>query len=243
MAQRPGFEKEIIMGDLALVVGVGDGLSASLARLLRAEGYRLALAARSPGKLGKLKDETGAAVHGCDASRPDEVARLFGELDGRLDVAVYNPSARQRGPLVDLDPDAVRRAMEVTAYGAFLVGQQAARRMLGQDPVDGVRGTILFTGASAGVKGFPNSAPFAMGKFAQRGLAQSMARELHPKGIHVAWINIDGAIRNPGRTEPADRPDSMLDPDAIAETYLSLIRQDRSAWSTEIAVRPWVETF
>lgn len=148
---------------------------------------------------------------------------------------------RVRGPLTDLDPAKVRHAVEVTAFGAFLVGQQAARRMLDQQPMSGVRGTILFTGASAGVKGFPHSAPFAMGKFAQRGLAESMARELHPKGIHVAWINIDGAIRNPGREESA--PDAMLDPDAIAQTYLSLIRQHRSAWSNEIAVRPWVEAF
>ena len=115
--------------------------------------------------------------------------------------------------------------------------------MLEQDVEDGTCGTILFTGASAGVKGFPQSAPFAMGKFAQRGLAQSMARELHPKGIHVAWINIDGAIRNPGRTEPKDNPDSMLDPDAIAKNYLMLVQQDRSAWSSELELRPWVEAF
>ena len=106
-----------------------------------------------------------------------------------------------------------------------------------------MRGTILFTGASAGVKGFPQSAPFAMGKFAQRGLSQSMARELHPQGIHVAWVNIDGGIRNPGRSEPADRPDSMLDPDAIAQNYLMLIRQNRSTWSEELSIRPWVERF
>ena len=115
--------------------------------------------------------------------------------------------------------------------------------MLAEDPIDGTRGTILFTGASAGVKGFPQSAPFAMGKFAQRGLAESMARELHPKGIHVAWVNIDGAILNPGRTEPDNKPGSMLKPEAIARTYRQLMEQDRSAWSHEITVRPWVETF
>ena len=115
--------------------------------------------------------------------------------------------------------------------------------MLEAEPVDGKRGTILFTGASAGVKGFPQSAPFAMGKFAQRGLAESMARELHPRGIHVAWINIDGAILNPGRNEPAKAPGSMLRPDAIAKTYRHLIEQDRSAWTHEVAVRPWVERF
>lgn len=228
---------------LALIVGVGDGLSASLARLFHEQGYRLALAARDTDKIADLAKETGATRHACDASDPAEVARLFSELDGPLRIAVYNPSARQRAPLIELDPETVRKAVEITAFGAFLVGQEAARRMLEQAPENGARGTILFTGASAGVKGFPGSAPFAMGKFAQRGLAQSMARELHPKGIHVAWINIDGGIRNPGRTEPADRPDSMLDPDAIARSYLMLVEQDRSAWSSELELRPWVETF
>ncbi len=227
----------------ALIVGAGSGLSASLARLLSSNGYSIVLAARNTDKLAGLADETGARLVACDASEPDSVNALFSRLDQPLRVVIYNPSARQRGPIADLDPAEVRHALDVTAFGAFLVGQQAARVMLGQKPKDGVRGTILFTGASAGVKGFPQSAPFAMGKFAQRGLAQSMSRELHPEGIHVAWINIDGAIRNPGRTEPPDNPDSMLDPAAIAQTYLSLIRQHRSAWSNEIAVRPWVERF
>ena len=227
----------------ALIVGVGDGLSASLARLLHREGYRLILAARNVDKIGTLAGDTGAQVVVCDAARSEDVKRLFGAIDGRLDVAIYNPSARQRGPLTELDPEAVRHAIEVTAFGAFLVGQAAAQKMEAQAEEDGQRGTILFTGASAGVKGFPQSAPFAMGKFAQRGLAESMARELHPKGIHVAWINIDGGIRNPRVNEPADRPDSMLDPDAIAANYLNLIRQDRSTWTNELAVRPWVERF
>ncbi|MEX0343621.1 MAG: SDR family NAD(P)-dependent oxidoreductase [Rhizobiaceae bacterium] len=228
---------------LALIVGVGDGLSASLARLLFANGYRLALAARNVDKLAGLANQTEASVHRCDVSDAGQVQSLFSQLEGPIRVVVYNPSARQRGPLVDLDPEAVKNAINITAFGAFLVGQQATERMLEQEPDDGIKGTILFTGASAGVKGFPLSAPFAMGKFAQRGLAESMSRELHPKGVHVAWINIDGGIRNPGRTEPADNPDSMLDPDAIAQTYLALIQQNRSAWSNEIAVRPWVERF
>lgn len=227
----------------ALIVGVGDGLSASLARLLAADGYSLTLAARNAEKLGPLAEETGAGTASCDASDPASVAALFDGLTGNLSVAVYNPSARQRGPVAELEPEAVRKGMEITAFGAFLVGQAAAKKMLAQEPDGGTRGTILFTGASAGVKGFPMSAPFAMGKFAQRGLAQSMARELHPKGIHVAWVNIDGAIRNPGRVEPAENPDSMLDPDEIARTYLMLIRQHRSVWSDEISVRPWVERF
>ncbi|MCV2865518.1 SDR family NAD(P)-dependent oxidoreductase [Defluviimonas sp. WL0075] len=156
---------------------------------------------------------------------------------------MYNPSMRLRGPVAELAAEDVRRVLEVSAIGAFLTGKHAARRMLGVEPVAGCRGTILFTGASAGVKGYALSAPFAMGKFAQRGLAESMARELHPKGIHVAWINVDGLILVPGRDEPEDRPRSMLQPEAIARTYRHLIEQDCSAWSNEISVRPWVETF
>lgn len=227
----------------ALIVGVGDGVSASLARLLHQEGYELVLAARSAGKPDKLRQETGGQVFSCDASRPDDVKELFSQVKDRLDVVIYNPSMRVPGPLVEQDAEKVRKSLEVTAYGAFLVGREAARKMFGQEPVDGCRGTILFTGASAGVKGFARSAPFAMGKFAQRGLAQSMAREFHPQGIHVAWINIDGGIKSAARPEPADRPASMLDPDEIAKAYLSLVRQDRSVWSNELTVRPWVETF
>lgn len=228
---------------LALIVGAGAGLSAALARAFRHHGYEIALAARDTAKLAGLAEETGAACHTCDAADPAAVAALFAGLGRAPRVVVYNPSARVRGPIADLDPADVHRALDVTAFGAFLVGQAAARAMLAAEPVAGVRGAILFTGASAGVKGFPQSASFAMGKFAQRGLAQSMARELHPKGIHVAWVNIDGAIRNPGRTELPDAPDSMLDPAAIAHTYVALVNQPRSAWSEEVAVRPWVERF
>ena len=231
---------------LAVIVGVGSGLSASLARTLASEGYDLVLAARDVTKFADLTEETGAQAVALDATDPDGVAALFSGLDRAPDVAIYNPSARVRGPIADLDPEAVRKAVEITSYGAFLTGQAAAQRMLAAEPRGGIRGTILFTGASAGVKGYPQSAPFAMGKFAQRGLAESMARELHPKGIHVAWINIDGGIRNPARPERVDAPDapdSMLCPDAIARAYLGLIQQDRSAWTNELALRPWVERF
>lgn len=228
--------------DIAVIIGVGDGLSASLARKL-APDYALVLAARQPDKLGALAAETDARTIAVDASDPAAMARLFDDLGGTPRVAIYNPSLRERGPIADLDPEKVRKAIDVTAFGAFLMGQQAARLMLAAPLKDDRRGTILFTGASAGVKGFAQSASFAMGKFAQRGLAQSMARELHPQGIHVAWINIDGAIRNPGRTEPPDRPDSMLDPGAVADAYLQLIAQNRSAWSNELTLRPWLETF
>lgn len=228
----------------AIIIGAGSGLSAAITRCLAAEGYSITLAARDTGKLDALCAETGARAVVCEAADPDAVRTLFDSVAGDLRLVVYNPSYRVRGPLVDLDPAEVRRAIEVTAYGAFLAGQQAAARMLALNPdAQGCRGTILFTGASAGVKGFPQSAPFAMGKFAQRGLAQSMSRELHPQGVHVAWINIDGGIRSARNPEPADQPASRLDPDAIAGAYLGLIRQHPSAWSEELSLRPWVERF
>ena len=226
---------------LALIVGAGSGLSASLARLLSRHNLQVALASRNPDKLAPLCAEIGAASFACEATEPEEVAGLFDAVVASLgepDVVIYNASARTRGSLVELVPEEVARAIAVSAFGGFLVAQQAARLML---PAG--RGAILFTGASASVKGYPQSAPFAMGKFALRGLAQSMARELSPKGIHVAHFVIDGAIRNPGRGEPAEAPDSMLDPDAIAETYWHVLNQKRSAWTWEVELRPWVERF
>lgn len=223
----------------ALIVGVGTGLSASLARLFHAEGCPVHLVARDTAKLEDLRREVDGRLHQADATDGAAIRAIVDGLPGRLDVAIYNPSARVRGPITEIDPDAVREALDVTAYGAFLFGQAVARRMVAQDGP--VKGTILFTGASAGVKGFPQSASFAMGKFAQRGLAQSMARELHPQGIHVAWVNIDGGIRSSARGPDSDA--AMLDPDAIARAYLGLVRQDRSAWSDELTLRPWVEKF
>jgi NAD(P)-dependent dehydrogenase (short-subunit alcohol dehydrogenase family) len=225
----------------ALVVGAGSGLSASLARALAKDGIKVALAARTTGDLESLVKETGAKAFACDASERAQVDKLFAELDAALgvpDIVIYNASYRTRGPFVDLDPADVEKALAVTAYGAFLVAQQAARRMLPHK-----HGAILLTGASAGVKGYPQSAPFAMGKFALRGLAQSMARELSPQGIHVAHVVVDGGIRSARRTETADNPDSLLDPDAIAASYMHLIHQPRSAWAWEIELRPWVEKF
>jgi NAD(P)-dependent dehydrogenase (short-subunit alcohol dehydrogenase family) len=226
----------------ALIVGVGDGLSAAVARRLAADGLKVGLSARSSAKVESLGRELGAAVHLGDASVPEEVDRLFAAmsdaLGGAPDVVIYNPSARVRGPLVDLDRAAVANALQVTAYGAFLVAQAAARPMLAAG-----RGAILFTGASAGLKGFPQSAAFAMGKFALRGLAESMARELGPNGIHVAHVVIDGGIQAAPEAESANAPDSMLSPDAIADTYAMLLHQDRSTWTNEIVVRPWIESF
>ena len=225
----------------ALIVGAGSGLSASLARLFVREGLRVALAARQSDKLAGLCRETGARAFACDASNSDEVKRLFESVEadiGAPDVVVYNASARARGPLLELAAEDVERTIAVSAFGAFLVAQQAVQRMLPRK-----HGAVLFTGASASVKGYAQSAPFAMGKFALRGLAQSMARELAPQGIHVAHFVIDGAIRNPGRIEPPDKPQSMLDPDAIASSYLHVMRQSRSAWTSEVELRPWVEKF
>jgi NAD(P)-dependent dehydrogenase (short-subunit alcohol dehydrogenase family) len=226
------------MSRTALIVGAGSGISASFARVLAAHGYRIALASRgaaqrSPG----LPDAIRIA---CDASRPDDVAQLFARCDAELPplaVVLYNAGFRARGPLVELAPDDVKRALQVGAFGAFLVAQHATRRMLAQG-----EGCILFTGASASVKGYAQSAPFAMGKFALRGLAQSMARELAPRNIHVAHVIIDGAVRGAGH-EAAATPDSQLDPDAIAQTFWQLLQQPRSAWSWEIELRPWVEKF
>ncbi len=225
----------------ALIVGAGDGLSASLARKLAAAGLKVALAARNIAKLASLMDQTGAQTFACDAAKPDDVERLFTDVErgvGVPDIVVYNASARARGPVADLVPAEVEQSLAVTAFGGFLVGRQAARAMLPRGS-----GVILFTGASASLKGYPQSAPFAMGKFALRGLAQSMARELGPKGIHVAHIVIDGAIRGARSPEPSDQPDSRLDPDAIADSYLHLAAQPRSAWTFELEVRPFVERF
>ena len=225
----------------ALIVGAGEGLSASLARLFARQDIRVALAARKIEKLGALCHETGASAFACNASEAEEVERLFGLVEreiGPPDLVVYNASARARGAFLDLVPSEVAHSIAVSAFGGFLVAQQAAMRMLPDK-----HGAILFTGASASVKGYAQSAPFAMGKFALRGLAQSMARELSPQGIHVAHFVIDGGIRSATRSEAPDRPDSMLDPDAIALSYWNVLQQPRSAWTWELELRPWVEKF
>ncbi len=225
----------------ALIVGTGPGISASLARRLASAGLKVGVAARNVAKLAPLVAETGAEAFAVDAADPAGVQRLFDTVDARIgepDVVVYNASARAHGPIAEIEPEAVRKAVEISAFGAFLVTQQAARRMTPRG-----HGAILLTGATAGVKGFARSAAFAMGKFALRGLAQSAARELGPKGIHVAHFVIDGGVRSDRRPDPAERPDSTLDPDAIAQVYLDVLVQARSAWSLEVELRPWVETF
>jgi len=231
------------MSETALIVGAGRGLSASLARVFAKEGFQVALAARDTGKLGALAAETKALVVACDAAIPAQVEVMFGALEAKWsvpDLVVYNAGYRVRGPLVALDPKEVARTIEVTAYAGFLVGQAAAKRMFSRGS-----GAVFFTGASASVKGYAESAPFAMGKFALRGLAQSMARELAPKGIHVAHFVIDGGIATgAGDPRAAERgADGMLQPDEIAKNYLHVYRQHRSAWTWEVELRPWLERF
>ena len=228
--------------ETALIVGAGSGLSAALARALAAEGVRVALAARNAGKLEALARETGALALACDAVERAQVEAAFAAVEKRWsapDLVVYNASYRTRGPIVELDPPEVKRSLEVSAFGGFLVAQAAAKRMLPKQ-----NGAIFFTGASASVKGYAESAPFAMGKFALRGLAQSLARELEPKGIHVAHFVIDGGIGRADDPRAAERgPDGLLAPDAIASNYVHVWRQHRSAWAWEVELRPWVERF
>ena len=225
----------------ALIVGTGPGLSASLARLFARAGMRVALAARNVDKLAALAAETKAQTFACDATDAAQVSKLFQDVEraiGTPDVVVYNASARARGSVAELAPADVQRAIQIGAFGGFLVSQEAARRMLPKG-----HGAILLTGASASVKGYALSAPFAMGKFALRGLAQSLARELSPRGIHVAHFVIDGGIRSERRPPAPDKPDALLDPDAIAASYWGVLQQPRSAWTWEMELRPWVENF
>ena len=227
---------------IALIVGAGAGLSASLSRLFAAEGMRVALAARNVDKLSTLAAETRAIAVACDTAEPAQVNALFNEVRqnlGEPTVVVYNAGRRLRGAIETLDPAEVQRTWLVTCFGGFLVGQQAARGMLAAGA-----GTILFTGATASVKAFPQSAAFAMGKFGLRALAQSMARELAPKNIHVAHIVIDGGIASSDAKSAEDQSsDRFLDPDSIAREYLHLIRQHRSAWTWELELRPFGESF
>lgn len=228
----------------ALIVGAGPGISASFARKLGARGVRLALASRSTAKLSDLAAETGAMTVACDASEAGSVNDAFAAVDrelGGVDLVLYNASMASRGPLLDQDPAQVEQALKISCFGGFLVAQAAVRRMAAQG-----HGKLFFTGASASVKGYPRSAPFAMGKFGLRGLAQSVAREFGPQGIHVAHFVIDGGVRSdtrPGRQDSAENPDALLDPDAIADTYIATMDQPRSAWSLEVELRPWVEKF
>ncbi|MAR86748.1 MAG: oxidoreductase [Rhodospirillaceae bacterium] len=230
------------MTETALIVGAGPGLSSSLTYLLLKNKFKVAIAARNVVKLATLAETSNVDVFACDASNINQVQTLFKKLDktlGTPDLVIYNPSARVRGGIVEVDPEDTQKAINITCFGAFLVAQEAAKRMVKRGS-----GSIFFTGASASVKGYANSSVFAMGKFGLRGLAQALARELHPQNIHIGHFIIDGGIKadhRPERNDPGD--DSMLDPEAIANTYLQFHRQNRSSWSWEIELRPWLETF
>jgi NAD(P)-dependent dehydrogenase (short-subunit alcohol dehydrogenase family) len=227
--------------DVAVIIGAGAGLSASLARLFAEDGMAVALAARNTDKLSDIARETGARLYACDAADAGDMAALFEAVDadlGPVNVAVYNPSMRAPGPIEEIDVERARQALLTTGYGGFLMAHEAAKRMVPRGS-----GTMLFTGASASVKGYKNSSVFAMGKHALRGLCSSLARELQPKGIHVAHFAIDGGIeaRNEPRTPRGE--DGFLKPDAIAETYMHVHKQHRSAWTWEMELRPWLEPF
>ena len=224
------------MTESVLIVGVGSGLSASLARLCSKKNMVVNLAARNIDKLKALKEETNANTYQCDSTNKESVSNLFKELDntiGTPNLVIYNAAARVRGSIVELDPAQTQKAIEVTCYGAFLVAQESAKRMLKRKS-----GSIFFTGATAGVKGFANSSVFAMGKFGLRGLAQSLARELHPQNIHIGHFIIDGGIGS-----KSDTNYKMIHPDSIAKTYLDFYYQDSSAWSWEIELRTSKEKF
>ena len=223
------------MSEIVLIVGVGPGLSSSIARLCASRKMKVILAARDIEKLENLKKEIDAITISCDASDIKSVRNLFKEIDkiGVPNLVIYNPSMRVKGSITEIDAIKVQKAINVTCFGAFLISQEASKRMLERKS-----GSIFFTGATAGVKGFANSSAFAMGKFALRGLAQSLARELHPQNIHIGHFVIDGAI---GREPYGDY--QTMHPDEIAKSYLSFYDQEKSAWAWEIELRTSVEKF
>ena len=223
------------MNESVLIVGVGSGLSAALARLC-SQNMKVVLAARNIEKLEILKKEINAETIQCDSSNIESVSNLFNQTDqiiGTPNLVVYNASRRLRGPITELDPIETQNCINITCFGAFLVAQEAAKRMLKRK-----NGSIFFTGATASIKGFANSSSFAMGKFGLRGLAQSLARELHPQNIHIGHFIIDGGISS----KPVGDYE-MINPETIAKSYLFLHNQDRNAWSWEIELRTWKEKF
>jgi NAD(P)-dependent dehydrogenase (short-subunit alcohol dehydrogenase family) len=244
--------------DVALIVGGGPGISASCARLFAKNGMRVGIAARSPDKpvLQNLEKMHGVHRYACDASEPAAVELLFQEVVrdlGAPTLVVHNIDGRVEGifrkTIIEADPGLALDTLRNSAFSAFLVGQQAARLMHENKPnACGAKGTIIFTNASAALKGFPLSGAFAMACHAKDGLAQSMARELMPLGIHVSNVPIDAAIgwtqedgTRAHRLAGTSVDDNMADPDYIAETYLQLHRQHRSTWAFEVVLRPWVE--
>ncbi len=246
--------------DIALIVGGGPGISASCARLFSDAGMHVAVAARNPDKavLTKLSDSHGVRRYACDAREPEAIDALFQSVTADLGtptLVVHNIDGRMpdifRKGITEADPALALDVLRNSTYSAFLTGQQAARHMLAAPlPEDGHRGTIIYTNASAAFKGYPRSGAFAMASHGKAGLAQSMARELMPEGIHVAHVPIDAAIgwtqedgTRAHRLDGTTVDDNMADPDHIAQAYLQLHRQHRSTWTFEIVLRPWVENW
>ncbi len=251
-----GTQKSV--GDVALIVGGGPGISASCARLFAKSGMRVGVAARDPDKpvLQNLEKTHGVRRYACDASEPAAVELLFQSVVrdlGAPTLVVHNIDGRMLGifrkGITEADPSLALETLRNSAFSAFLVGQQAARLMRENKPnANGAKGTIIFTNASAALKGFPLSGAFAMACQAKSGLAQSMARELMPEGIHIVSVPIDAAIgwtqedgTRAHRLAGTSVDDNMADPDQIAETYLQLHRQHRSTWAFEVVLRPWLE--
>lgn len=245
-AAAPGSPREV-----ALVVGAGSGLGAALARCFAQAGMAVAVASRNRDRLAALEEDVAAAGgtlrrHACDATDESQVQDLFARVQAELGMpalVVYNASARVRASVLDLSVADFEHTWRGACLGGFLVGREAARRMLAGG--ESGRGTILFTGATASLRGGAGFAAFAAGKSGLRALAQSMARELGPRGLHVAHVVIDGQIESdrPGYRAGERGADAVLAPDAIAATYLHLHRQERSAWTLEADLRPWVEKF
>ena len=258
MTQPHKHDAESTAQDVALIVGGGPGISSSCARLFAEQGMRVGIAAREPDKpaLQKLEETHGVRRYACDASDPAAVELLFQNVVrdfGAPTLVVHNIDGRTQGifrkSITEADPSLALNTIVNSAFSAFLIGQQAARLMRDNTPnANGAKGTIIFTNASAALKGFPTSGAFAMACQAKSGLAQSMARELMPQGIHIVNVPIDAAIgrmQDDGtrahRLAGTTVDDNMADPDRIAETYLQLHRQHRSTWAFEVVLRPWLE--
>jgi NADP-dependent 3-hydroxy acid dehydrogenase YdfG len=219
---------------IALLVGAGPGISGHFAKALRQAGYQVAMASRQVEPLKSLAHSMGAHAFQVDADSAHSIQRLFDQVDQALgvpEVVLFNPSARVKGPITTLDVQQVDSALHSTAMGAFVTAQEAARRMIARQS-----GALFFTGATASVKGFAGSSSFAMGKFAVRGLAQSLARELSPQGIHVAHFVIDGAVKT-------ESDHDAMTAAAIAETYMAILAQPKAAWTFEIELRSKNEVF
>lgn len=229
--------------DIALIVGVGPGLGAALGRRFAKAGAKVALASRRLAPVREIAKEYDASAYACDATDEQSVLDLYAAVERDFgtapNIVVFNASGRVRGSVTDISVAEFKEAWERACLGGFIVGREAAKRMVPQGT-----GTILFTGATAGVKSYGKSAGFAVGKFGLRALSFAMARDFGPQGIHIAHVIVDGGIHGPHHAVESGKAEHhLLEPDAIAETYFQLHAQHRSAWTAEIDVRPWVESF